>query len=139
MHIAYVHPENVGATWPLIREWVIGLCNETGGRRTPAKLLAELMEGGCSLWVGVGDDGEVLSFMTTRIIDYDAVRLLGIEMVGGKDLEVWQDDGMTVFQDFAKKNGCSGLEGYGRGRAWARKLKDYGWDEISTMIELRWD
>lgn len=138
MRIAYVRPDNVGATWPLIKDQMIRVCETTGGRRTPAKVLAELMQNQSSLWVAE-EDGEVAAFFTTRIIDYDAVRILGIELIAGDRIDEWVEEGLETFMKFAQDNGCAGIEGYGRGRAWARKLSKHGWKDVASMVEIRWD
>lgn len=137
--IAYVHPSNVGATWPHIKDFVVKVCEESGGRRTPAKVLAQLITNLASLWVAHTEEMKIIAFATTRFIDYDDVKLMGIELVGGEDLDEWLEDGQRIMAKFAMENGCDGLEGYGRGAAWARKLKHHGWTPCSTMIELRWD
>lgn len=140
LKISYVRPLFVGATWPLIREWVVKVCEMSGGRRSPPKVLAELMENMTSLWVAHDEEGTVKAFATTRICHYDAVTLLGMELIGGEEMETWlTDDNIQTMVTFAKENGCDGLEGYGRGQAWARKLKAYGWEHCSTTIEMRWD
>lgn len=138
LSISYVPPLYVGATWPLIKTYVHQVCDMSGGRATPVKTLADLMEGTTQLWVAHDENQTVKAYATTRICQYDAVRLLGVEMIGGEDMETWlTGDNIQIMVQFAKDNGCEGLEGYGRGMAWARKLKDYGWSVRSTTIEMR--
>ena len=140
MEVAVVRPLFVGAVWPAIKDYVLAACEMTGGRRTPTRVLAEAMDGITILWVAYDDEQEVKAFATTRICQYDAVTLLCVEMAGGEDLDSWATpENFDVFIKFAQDNGCSGIEIHGRGNAWARKLKQQGWENFSNAVELRWD
>jgi hypothetical protein len=138
--VSYVRPLFVGDIWPSIKSWVAEVCDLTGGRRTAPKVLAELIDNVTSLWVAHDEDGEIKAFATTRIVPYDAVTLLLIELAGGEDMDSWAtDENFDVFSKFAADNGCAGVEIYGRGRAWARKMSNQGLEEFSVAVEKRWD
>lgn len=139
MKILYVEPDYVGLTWPLIKDYVKGVIDITGGRRSMASTLDEMVRNQVSLWVAQDGAGEIKGFITSRLVDYPDMRMLGVELVGGEDVSEWEHETMEAMIDFAKANGCSGLEGYGRGDAWARRLRQYGWTKVFTTVEMRWD
>lgn len=139
LELSYVRPLFVGAVWPAIKDFVVPVCDMSNGRRTPAKVLAELMDNVTSLWVAHDDEHEIKAFAVTRLCQYDAVKLLCIEMAGGEDMDSWAtDENFDVFVKFAQDNECDGIEIYGRGPAWARKMKNQGLEQFSTAVEIRW-
>jgi hypothetical protein len=73
--------------------------------------------------------------LTTRI-DYPNTTGLVVDWIGGAHARV-VTSGATVMERYAKDNGCTHLEGYGR-KAWGRWLQRYGWEPeyIAYRMEL---
>jgi hypothetical protein len=132
VELSYVRPILVGTVWPSIKGFVQATCDATGGRRTPPKVLAELINNHASLWV-MHDDQEIHGFISTKIVHYDAIDLLNIELVGGESVEEWlTPENISVLEYFAKENGCDGLEAQGRA-GWKPRVKPLGL--VATFID----
>lgn len=138
MKVIITPPELAGAVWPVIRPFVDRVVAKCRGRRTAFDTLRELLAGETVLWVIYDEKADAtVGFATGRICRYDDFSLLGVELVGGDGLDSWEDPLMETLTAFAKDQGCSGLEGYGRGAAWARKLRrKYNWRPVFTTVEL---
>lgn len=137
MQVGYVRPENVGATWPHIREYVRQVIPFTGGRKVEIKFLQELMLGEAHLWVAY-DEEKIWGFCTTRFTDYDSTRLLSGDLLAGENFVEWMRPLNDALVFFAKGNGCDGIELTGR-LGWERMLKGLGWKKSFSTVELRWD
>lgn len=101
----------------------------------------EMLSGAVATWI-VFDEAtdRTVGFVTGRVCQYDGFRLLGVELVAGERIDEWEDDVMRELIAFAKDKKCSGLEGYGRGAAWARRQRGkYNWQEVFRTVELMFE
>lgn len=138
MKIFYVSPDNVGAVWPMFKEYAERVLPLTRKRRCATQFLLDLMKNFEMLWVVMNDDGKIVGFCTSAITKYDSVKLLQVRMLGGDFFSEWIDDMHERLETFAKDNGCDGLELIGR-RGWVRKLERFGWREAFVTVEKRFD
>lgn len=140
MQIIPTPPQLAGAVWPVIKpfvEKVIAVCR---GRRTSFDTLRDILNGQVGLWIVFDDEADqTMGFITTRVKEYDGFKLLGVELVSGDNLDAWEELAMETLIQFAKDQGCAGMEGYGRGAAWARRQKRYGWEPVFTTVEMMFD
>lgn len=138
MKILYVSPENVGAAWPMFKEYAERVLPLTRKRRCATKLLLDLMKNLEILFVVAGDDGKIIGFATSAMVEYDEVKLLQVRMLAGDFFSEWIDDMHGVLEKFARENGCVGMELVGR-RGWVRKLERFGWREAFVTVERRFE
>jgi hypothetical protein len=138
MKILYVSPENVGAVWPMFKEYAERVLPLTRKRRCATKFLLDLIKNFEILWVVAGDDGKIIGFCSSAIVDYDDVKLLQVRMLAGDFFSEWIDELHELLEKFAKENNCDGLELIGR-RGWVRKLERFGWREAFVTVERRFD
>lgn len=137
MKILYVNPDNVGAAWPMFKEYADRVLPLTKKRRCATKFLFDLMSGMEMLWV-VMSESKIVGFCTSAITVYDGVKMLQVRMLGGDRFSEWIDDMHESLEKFARENGCDGMELIGR-RGWVRKLDRFGWREAFVTCEKRWD
>lgn len=137
MDIYYVAPENVGAVWHRIAEFVARVCKRSGDRRTPAGTLHHLASNYATLFI-VEDQGDIIGFCAVKQVQYDGTKLLQVELLSGDRFDEWIDQMHDVIEHFAKENGCSGMELIGR-KGWIRKLSRFGWGEAFVTCQIRWD
>ncbi len=65
------------------------------------------------LWVVMEDD-KVVAALTTRVVVYPQCKSLAMDWIGGSRMREWLPQAQKVMTKFAKENGCTELEGYGR-------------------------
>jgi hypothetical protein len=91
---------------------------------------ARLIDGSMQMWTaGTPYDG-VKAVAITEIVETEDGRIAGIPVVAGDDMTAWLDYVDTI-ETWAKINQCDWLQGQGR-KGWARILKRYGWDIVTT-------
>lgn len=137
MRIIPTPPALIGAVWPVLKPLVLRVLAECRGRRDLPTTAHEMLTGQVATWTVFDEDADTtVGFFTARVCEYDGFKLLGVELVAGDNLDAWEKDALDELVSFAKAHGCRGLEGYGRGAAWARRQKRYGWKPVFTTIEL---
>jgi hypothetical protein len=126
----------VYAVWSKVVGYMENAAATTDGKYTARDIYEGLENGIYVLWIIVEND-DIIGALTTRIASYPNRRSMSIDWVGGTKLEELLPMFHPVMAQYAKDNGCSHLEGHGRG-GWARKLKSYGWktDHIVYNMEL---
>jgi hypothetical protein len=136
MKIMYVSPSNIGACWPMFKEYAERVLPLTRKRRCATRFLFDLMNNQEMLWVVAGDDGKVIGFCSSAFVEYDEVKLLQVRMLAGDFFSEWIEDMHSLLEKFAHENNCDGLELIGR-RGWVRKLERFGWREAFITVEKR--
>jgi hypothetical protein len=89
------------------------------------------------LWV-VLDEEEIVAAITSRIIKYSDTRQgMAMDWIGGSRMPEWLPNVHRVMVKYARDNGCTHLEGFGR-KAWGRVLARYGWEPeyVAYKMEL---
>lgn len=89
------------------------------------------------LWV-VLDDDKIIAAITSRLINYsDTQRGMALDWIGGTRMTEWLPLVHRAMNKYARDNGCTHLEGFGR-KAWGRVLASYGWkpEYIAYRMEL---
>ena len=115
----------VYAVWSKVVGYMEEAAASTNGKYTARDIYEGIENGVYVLWIIVEND-DIIGALTTRIASYPNRRSMSIDWVGGTKLEELLPMFHPVMAQYAKDNGCSHLEGHGRG-GWARKLKSYGW------------
>lgn len=136
MKILYVSPENVGAVWPMFKEYAERVLPLTRKRRCATRFLLDLMQNKEMLFIVMDDTGKVIGFTSSAIVEYDEVKLLQVRMLAGDFFSEWIDEMHEILEKFARENNCHGMELIGR-RGWVRKLERFAWREAFVTVEKR--
>ena len=136
MIITAVPQEQVPMVWDKASKLLQKATDTTGPRFGVFDIFDGLLGNKLALWL-VFEEGEKdpIAAFTTRIIQYNGCKSLAIDWVGGGKMRHWLPESMNILKRFAKDNGCSRLEGYGR-RAWGRVLARDGWEPEYTAYKL---
>ena len=61
-----------------------------------------------------------------------------MDWIAGERMAEWLPMAQETIERYARDNGCTHLEGYGR-KAWGRALQKFGWkpDYIAYKMELK--
>ena len=107
-----------------------------GGRFELNDVREGIKSGFYGLWVVMEED-RVVAALTTRVVVYPQCKSLAMDWIGGSRMREWLPQAQKVMTKFAKENGCTQLEGYGR-KGWDRWLRAYGWEPhyIAYKMEI---
>ena len=134
--ITPVPVEVLETIWPETSVFIERAVNTTKGKFTLDSVYQDIKRGLYVLWIIVKDD-VIMAALTTRIAQYPLRKGLSIDWLGGSNMsELFTRTFPTIVQ-YAKDNGCTHLEGYGR-KAWGKWLESYGWepDYVAYKMEL---
>ena len=132
MEATFVNPKNIPYIWPEVKPLIDKALVHSIGEMISEDVLYLLLEGTEHLCIGVDEDKNILSALVGEIIQYPRKKVLRIitwSTKSGYDYDPW----MVLFdtiEDFAKQNGCSGIEAWAR-KGLARKLK---WDHQYAVL-----
>jgi hypothetical protein len=136
LQITVVPPAVVGVVWPDAKEMLLRAVEATRGVYDIDSVERGLASGEFVLWL-VLDGTKPIAALTTRVCEYPNGRGLALDWIGGERMREWLPMVQTVMERYARDNGCTHLEGYGR-EAWGRWLQKYGWKPayIAYRMEL---
>lgn len=136
MQVSYVPYDYIEAIWPQIENYLKGAADYTYGRFTVDDIKNSLMGKTQQLWVAMDDtDNKVYGAVVTEIMIYPQMHTLIMHFTGGVELPKWKPDMLKLLQRFAKENGCSVIESYGR-MGWSKVFKDDGFKARFMFYEL---
>ncbi|MET1083306.1 MAG: hypothetical protein ABWY12_09710 [Burkholderiales bacterium] len=135
MTVIRVRPQDVAAQWKLALGFLHSAIAWTGGRFTPATVLADLELGRSQLWAAV-EDAQLYAVAVTQILIYPGGESVGVLYLGGVDSERWGDLLTDALLEYARERNCQRLELFGR-KGWERKLP--GWNLVGVWLEKEVD
>ena len=130
----------IDVIWSDVARVLRGSVSTANGRFDLNDIREGIKSGFYGLWV-VMDEDRVVAALTTRIIVYPQCKSLAMDWVGGSRggarMSEWLPKAHKVITKFAKENGCTQIEGYGR-KGWNRWLRAYGWEPhyIAYKMEI---
>lgn len=134
LHLSAVPTPVLDVVWPQAKELLNMAVVATNGVYDLDSVYSGLLSGEYVLWL-VLDETTPVAALTTRICDYPRRRGLALDWIGGKRMAEWLPMVHDVMSQYARENGCTHLEGYGR-KAWGRWLNKYGWEPAYTAFKL---
>ncbi len=78
-------------------------------------------------------DGDLKAVFITQVVEYIRIKRLRLVLIGGHEMDGWEQIVSESMDKFAKENGCSGIELWGR-KGWLKRLAKYGYQEYETVI-----
>ncbi len=92
-----------------------------------------LSEARMQLWLVFNEDREIISVLTTEIIDYPRKTVCRIVTLGGKDLDIWVQDWLETIEAWALENDCVAMETVCR-KGFIKKLERFGYENAYTVL-----
>jgi hypothetical protein len=128
--------DHVPMLWDKVAAMLEPAVSTARGKCTIEDLYVSILDGTYLLWAVLVEE-EIVAAITTRIIDYPQCRGMAMDWIGGRKMREWLPVAMAAMVAHSKHNGCTHMEGYGRG-AWARWIEKYGWkqDYIAFRMEV---
>ncbi len=134
MQVSLVPVEYIENVWPSIEAYLDGAATYTYGRFTVADIKNGIMTTPQQLWIAFDGD-DVYGAVVTEVCVYPQMSTLIMHFTGGKQLPKWKTEMLELLQRFAKDNGCTTIESYGR-RGWEKVFKNDGFKSRFMFYEL---
>ena len=122
IHWSYLGADLIRAAWADVWPLIQLAVRRTGRRHSEAAVLDSIIDNSFQCWVAGDRDHAVQLAVVTEIIEYPRQRWCRIVFCGGKGIDSYLPF-LDILEDWAKINGCSGVEMIGR-PGWAGKLPD---------------
>jgi hypothetical protein len=117
--------------WPVAKEYLKASIAMNRGALNEEDVYNLIQSKDMQLW-GI-HDGDLKAVFTTQIVNYQREKRLRLVMIGGHEVDRWEQITSEAMDKFAKENDCSGIELWGR-RGWVKRLKKYGYEEYETVV-----
>jgi len=96
-------------------------------------IYARLSEARMQLWLVHDDDKEIVSVLTTEVIEYPRKTTCRIVTLGGEKLDVWVEDYLETIEAWALEQGCVAMETICR-KGFIKKLEKFGYENAYTVL-----
>ncbi len=136
MEVSLIPIEYINHVWPQIEEYMNGAAKYTFGRFTAQDIYDGLMSKPQQLWIAFDkEDNQIYGAVVTQVHPYPRLTGLVMHFTGGKEIQKWKDPMLALLRKFAKDNGCTIIESYGR-PGWERIFKNDGFKQQFMFYEL---
>ena len=136
--VLHINSSDVERFWPLVNFMIAEALKYSGGYANAHHIKDYLIEGSMQLFVVFGsDDGlkqKVFGCLVTRITDQPNLRQLEGIVLTGEKRELWQDDMVSMIENFAIQNDCKRLCMLAR-PGWSKVVKQYGWKVKNVELQ----
>lgn len=115
-------PQDVLHLWPTIEKDVAKALDHGIDELTTFDICRQALDGKIQVWLTVDQDKNIVCTTTTRFLSYPNAKVMQIITctgAGRKWVEFFHQH--RAVEDFAKANGCSSIQVWGR-RGWSRHL-----------------
>lgn len=134
MQVSLVPIELLPTIWPQIEGYMKGAADYSYGRYTVEDIKEGLTTKPQHLWIAFEDE-KIYGAVVTSFTYYPKMVALDMVFTGGIELAKWKNEMLQLLQRFAKDNGCSIIESYGR-PGWEKIFKDDGFKTRFVFYEL---
>ena len=116
-------PENVLRLWPTLEPMIAKALEHGIDELTTFEICKQALGNSIQVWVTLDDLDQIICATTTRFLVYPNTKSLQIITCTGNGRQ-WKEfyEQHRAVEDFAKANGCSHIQVWGR-KGWLRKLK----------------
>lgn len=134
MNITLVPKSDYHLVFNIINPYIEGTAKYSHGRYNAEDIKDALNNTNQHLWIAY-EDTKIYGFVITDFVEYPQKKALLMHFTGGEKLPKWKNEMLEVLQSFAKNNGCSIIESYGR-PGWAKVFKNDGYKQQFIFYEL---
>lgn len=129
--------DEIQAAWPEAWPCLKPAVEMTDGKFDERSVIDLVRRGNLQLWVASSLDGSERMAAATELVVYPRQKWCRIVFVGGKGLSS-AFDFLGTIEDWARTQGCVGLETGGRPE-WGRPLAKFGYSERARSYQRKFD
>lgn len=126
----------VNVLWPQMVPHLQRVVNVANGEISLQSIKTSLLLGQ-SMIMAICKNEEIVAVVTAEKRTFESGKsALFLPIVGGDELDCWMHQVLELSKLIAKDLGCDVIRGLGARKGWIRKLKDEGWIEAYSVLEL---
>lgn len=132
--VKYVQKEHAAQMWPLVETYIKSAMEHGHGDYTLDQVKLLVCMGQWLLMIAMDEDSKIHGAATASFMNYPNDRVGFITFIGGK--LITNQETFKQMCDILKQRGATKVQGMAR-PAIARLWKRYGFNERSTLVEVR--
>lgn len=120
--------------WPLIKPFIENAVEYADNKFSVSSVFNDIRSGYYKLWV-VYNESHVTGCFVSELLQYPCSRRMAIPFLSCDDFDVDMLPHFEAFKQYAKDNGATSIEIFGR-TGWERRLKPMGFEKTHTVMRL---
>ena len=133
LHISGIPSERIDEVWLECEPYIEMGNGKSRDEMSVMDIYARLSEARMQLWLVFDDNKEIISVLTTEIIEYPRKTTCRIVTLGGQDLDLWVEKLLETLEEWALENGCVAMETVCR-KGFIKKLERFGYENAYTVL-----
>ena len=131
--IIAIPPEDISRVWGEVGP-MLQLALDEGNGIYDLSDVRDVLESGKNILLTAVKDKEIQAAFVLATLEYPRKKVLSIFLVGGTGMTEWEEEIMSTIETLAKSQGANSIYSNGRD-GWTRKMKEYGYHKIHTVLE----
>jgi len=138
LHISGIPSDRINEVWEECEPYIEMGNGKSRDEMSVMDIYERLSQARMQLWLIFNDNKEIVSVLTTEIIEYPQKTMCRIVTLGGKDLDIWVEEWLDTIEAWALEKGCVAMETVCR-KGFIKKLERFGYENAYTVLvkELR--
>ena len=133
LYISGIPSERIDEVWLECEPYIEMGNGKSRDEMSVMDIYARLSEARMQLWLVFDDNKEIISVLTTEIIEYPRKTMCRIVTLGGQDLDLWAEQLLETLEEWALENGCVAMETVCR-KGFIKKLERFGYENAYTVL-----
>ena len=133
LYISGIPSERLNEVWEGCEPYIAMGNGKSRDEMSVEDIYKRLSEARMQLWLVFNEDKDIISVLTTEIIDYPRKTVCRIVTLGGKDLDIWVEDWLETIEAWALENDCVAMETVCR-KGFIKKLEKFGYENAYTVL-----
>lgn len=131
-HVRQIPPSLVDRFWQYAEPYIKRALDHTSGEWSPDDLKMFVKDNMIQLWL-VSEGDRVVAAITTELVNYPNRKHCRVITLAGSKAPEWTPHVDTILCDFARAEGCNGMEAFVR-KGYVPVLAKFGYQPKYTVI-----
>ena len=133
LHISGIPSDRINEVWEECEPYIAMGNGKSRDEMSVMDIYERLSQARMQLWLIFNDNKEIVSVLTTEIIEYPQKTMCRIVTLGGKDLDIWVEEWLDTIEAWALEKGCVAMETVCR-KGFIKKLERFGYENAYTVL-----
>ena len=133
LYISGIPSDRINEVWEDCEPYIEMGNGKSRDEMSVMDIYKRLSEARMQLWLVFDDDKEIISGLTTDIIEYPRKPNCRIVTLGGQDLDLWVEKLLDTLEQWALENNCVAMETVCR-KGFIKKLEKFGYENAYTVL-----
>ena len=133
LHISGIPSDRINEVWEECEPYIAMGNGKSRDEMSVMDIYERLSQARMQLWLIFNDNKEIISVLTTEIIEYPQKTMCRIVTLGGKDLDIWVEEWLDTIEAWALEKGCVAMETVCR-KGFIKKLEKFGYENAYTVL-----